>query len=228
MRDLRSVVVKVVIGSFSVAALMGIAALLGAGGFGDTQGRILATTVVVGIESLAVLCYLGVAGRSTAWLGLVGGLVSLVPFGIALSLTWGDDLGGETLWRTFGVGVTIAASLAQACLLLSRDHRSRTLLGLTLVAAMVVAGMIIGPILDQGGDDDLYWRLFGVVAILDTLGTIVLIALSLFGGAPARTSRTTDEPLLLSDTVASRLRDAAARRGTSPDDLLIGLLDDLD
>ena len=45
--DVRRAVLAVTISSFSIAALMGIGALLGAGGFGETSVRVLLTTVVV-------------------------------------------------------------------------------------------------------------------------------------------------------------------------------------
>lgn len=225
MKDLRSIVVRLVIGSFGLAALLGVIALIGGGSFGETEGRILMTTVIVGVESIAVLCYLTVAGRSTAWLGALGGVVSLVPFGIALALTWTDGDLGENTWRAFGVSITLAATLAQVALLIGLTHRRRPLLAATLTMATIVAVMIIGPILDIGGDDDLYWRVFGVIAILDALGTVVLVALRVFDGGSEQTP-STHEPLL-SNAVESRLIQAAAARDTSPTDLLSRLLDDM-
>ena len=61
MKGFRRIVVILVIGSFSVAALLGIIALLGGGELGETEGKVLLTTVIVGVESIAVLCYLAVA-----------------------------------------------------------------------------------------------------------------------------------------------------------------------
>lgn len=224
MKDLRSLVVSLVIGSFGIAALMGIAALLGAGSFGETQAKILLTTVIVGVESIAMLCFLAVAGRPAAPLGVTGALISLVPTAIALYITWSASFEDDFTWRTFGVTVTVAASIAQACLLLSRRHDRPLLLAGTMLVITVVAVMIIGPILDIGGDADLYWRLFGVVAILDALGTITLIALSVFGPKEPASTVAVGR---LSDPVAARLSDVAAQRGTSPDDLVTRWLDGL-
>lgn len=225
MKDVRSIVVRLVIGSFALAALLGVIALLGGGGFGETQSRVLLTTVIVGVESVAALCYLAVAGRPPAWIGVAGGLASVIPFSIALTLTWTSGDLGEPVWRAFGVSLTVAATLAQVCLLLGLTRGRRVLLGATLVAATIVALMIIGPILDQGGDGDLYWRLFGVMAILDALGTVILVALRVFdGGSPP--SDPAREPLLTT-AVESRLAEAAASRNTSPTELLSRLLDDL-
>ncbi len=183
MKDLRKLVVRLVIVSFSIAALMGIVALLGGGEFGSTQVKVLLTTVIVGVESIAVLSYLAVAGRSTAIVGLLGGVTSLVPFGIALWMTWSEGDGGGALWDTFGVGVTIAASLAQVCLLLALAGRHKVGVGLalTLVTIVIVAAMITVAIIDGDGLNDGFWRTFGVVAILDVLGTVVLAAMSAFG-----------------------------------------------
>ena len=224
MKDLRKLVVWLVIGSFSIAALMGIVALLGGGDFGETEGQILLTTVIVGLESIAVLCYLAVSGRPTWLVGIVGGLVSLVPFGIALALTWGGYDGDSPVWDTFGVSVTIAASLAQVCLLLALAGRRRIGVGLagTLIAIAVVAAMISYAIVDGSGLGDGFWRTFGVIAILDVLGTVVLAAMKAFGhdkGADAK-------PRLLTPAMEARIAAAAKERGVSPAALVTEALDD--
>lgn len=223
MKGLRGIVVKLVITSFSLAALLGIIALLGGGSFGETEGKILLTTVIVGVESVAALCYLSLADRPTAWVGIAGGLVSIVPFFLALLLTW-EAVGGDEGWgQAFGVGVVLAASLAQVCLLLAlvgRD-RIRRSLAATFAAIAVVAVMISLAIIN--GDDlgDTYWRGFGVVAILDVLGTVVLSALAAFGHGRPR-----GEPDLLTPALESRVIDAAAKRGMSPTELISRALDD--
>lgn len=223
MKGLRGTVVKIVIGSFSLAALLGIIALLGGGSFGETEGKILLTTVIVGLESVAVLCYLSLAGRSTAWVGIAGGVVSVVPFVLALLLTWEAIDGDESWGQAFGVGVTLAASIAQVCLLLALVGRHRigpaliaTLAAIGVVAAMISIAIINGD--DLGGT---YWRAFGVVAILDVLGTVVLSALAAFGRGRPR-----GEPELLTPALESRVIDAAAKRGLSPSELISQALDD--
>lgn len=222
MKDFRRSVTTLVIGSFSVAALLGIIALLGGGELGETEGKVLLTTVIVGVESIAVLCYLAVAGKASALVGLAGGLISLVPFGIALALTWGGYDGDAPVWDVFGVSVTIAATMAHACLLLALDRgRLRLLLGGTLVAMAIVAAMICNAILNGENLGDLYWRSFGVVAILDVLGTVVFAALGIFG----RRTQPDDEPDLLTPALESRVVDAARSRGVSPSQLISDALD---
>ena len=183
----RRWIVRTTIGSFSVAALMGIVALLGSGDFGEFEGRVLLTTLLVGIVSIAVLCYLATAGRRSQVVGIAGGVVVLVPLATALLMIWGADLldgPGETLLRTFGVGAIVAATLAQASLLLALGDAARPsvrrLLAATLSLAAVLA--LLGCLLVVGLDPgDLYYRVLGVVAILDVLGTVVVAALVKFG-----------------------------------------------
>lgn len=229
MKELRSVVVKLVIGSFSLAALMGIIALLAGGSFGETEGRILLTTVIVGATSIAVLCYLAAADRPFRVVGLIGGLSALVPLALSLWLTWGgDDGASDNLWRILGIGITVSASIAQACLLLALAYDSpslvRRLLFSTLGLIAVVAVLIIIPIIDGSDLNDTYWRLFGVVAILDVLGTITVSALQKF--LPGDKAKTDREPLL-STALDSRIADAAQARGVSKTQLISEALDSL-
>ncbi|HEY1116172.1 MAG TPA: hypothetical protein VGE43_00615, partial [Acidimicrobiales bacterium] len=165
MKDLRRLVVTLVIGSFSVAALLGVLALLGGGDFGETEGRVMLTTVIVGVESTVVLCLLALAGHRWAPLGLAGGVASLVATGAALTLTWADFAWDsdvwEALWKTFGVSAILAGTAAQLSLLIAlvlRPGRRPGGLGVVLlgtgIAVSVVALMAIGPILaesDPGG-----------------------------------------------------------------------------
>ena len=182
----------------------------------------LLTTVIVGVESIAVLCYLAVAGRRAALVGLVGGLVSLVPFWHRAVAHVGRVRRRQPLWDIFGVSVTIAATLAHACLLLALDRgRLRLLLAGTLVAMAIVAAMICNAIVNGEDLDDLYWRTFGVVAILDVLGTVVFAALGIF----SRRARADGEPDLMTPALESRVLDAARSRGVSPAQLITDALD---
>ena len=232
MKDLRRIVATVVIGSFSLAALMGIAALLGAGEFGETEGRILATTVAVGLESMAVLCYLALAGRPYAWVGGVGAAVSAVAFLTTLDLIW---LEGDAL-RLWGSTAIVAATFAQMSLLLALSAgRGRDgLLWPTLAAVAVLAAMLVGPIVNESfPEDDGYWRLLGVVAILDVLGTVVLIALgslSAVARSVAAPDRTPTAPvpteLVIDRAVRERIDELARQRQVSPAQVVTEALDE--
>jgi hypothetical protein len=221
----RRLILSLTIGCFGIAALMGVLALLVGGSFGETEVRILLTTLIVGSTSVCVLCYLATSGTAYQALGIVGGAVVLLPTGTGLYMVWGDlDDGGP--WQAFGIGVVLALTLAQACLLLglagSRDNL-RWLLWPTLAMAAVVALITSGMILDESGGDDSIWRLLGIVAILDVLGTVVTVAMAKFG------SRPDDEPLTappragiaLTGDLAVRLQARAQIESRPTGDLLV-------
>lgn len=230
MKDLRRVVVGCVIVSFGVSALLGIVALLVGGDFGRTQSNVLLSTVIVGLESLAVLCYLTLAGHRTAWVGALGGVVSVVCAGNALWLVWGTWEFGNEPWQPFATTLVLALSLAQASLLLRLADRDgfRVGLGLTLALAAVVAAMLIGPIVTDGfPDSDTYWRAFGVVAILDVLGTVVLMAMAAVGARTSVTRGRSAASVALSEDVRTRVAEIARLRGTTPDAVVTEALDAL-
>lgn len=232
MKDLRRVVGTIVIASFSVAALLGIAALLSGGAFGETQVKVLLTTVTIGATSLAVLCYLAVAQRRWAVVGLLGGVTAMVCAGTALWWIWEPpQWPDEGPWKLFLTTMILALTFAQASLLIAVADRERLRVGLvvTLGLASGVAAMLILPIVTEEFDDAFgYWRAFGVVAILDVLGTIVLIALGALGRRTTAASVACPPAVLgLSLALTDRIAAMAADRRTTPDALVTEALDAL-
>jgi hypothetical protein len=208
--DLRRIVLAVTISSFSIAALMGIGALLGPGEFGATGVRVLLTTVVVGCASVVTLCCLAVVGGRFQLVGLTGFLVALstAAMGLVIVWDWSEDLPG-TFYETFGIAVTASLTLAQVCLLLGLAGLRRSLAPLmwaTLVLALVVGGMV--SVMITGYDpSDAFLRTLGVVAILDVLGTLVTIAIGAFGRDDQALTVT------LPPAIAGRVRAASAESG---------------
>jgi hypothetical protein len=209
--SLRRLVLTLTIGSFSVAALMGVLALLGAGDLGDTELRILGTTVLLGGSSLVVLCYLATGGTPYAVFGALGGVADAIALVTALGLLWGDldSTVAEQMARIFGVAVVGAVSLAQVCLLcaLTTHRRSlQPLLWVTIVLAAVLAAAVSALVLGLDAGDATA-RFIGVIAILDVLGTVVTIALGVFGNHNASLTVT------VSPDLAVRLRQEAGQTG---------------
>lgn len=222
MPDFRRLALFLTIGSFSVAALLGVLALLLGGDFGDGQVRVLLTTLCVGVTSVLALCYLATADTPYRLVGVLGGLAAVPTLVVALLLTWSDvwDDGDDTIWQAFGIGSVASLTLAQVALLMVLSGGAaahvRTLLVGTLVTTAWVAGQVSVLILDPDlGDGS--WRLLGVVAILDVLGTVAVTALARFGGGTPAPSRVVLElPADLSRTV----RAVAERTGRSPEAVL--------
>jgi hypothetical protein len=220
---LRTAIVRVTIGSFSVAALLGVAALLSGGEFGETEVRVLLTTLLVGTVSVAVLCYLATAGTSYQWVGVLGGAVVVVPLATALYLIWGDFENDvpEVVGKGFGIGTVAAATLAQACLLLAVAAHGRPVVRRSLAVTLALAtilGLQVSALMlelvDEGSGA--YFRILGVVAILDVLGTVVVAALGKFG----RPERAPDDgELLVPADLAVRLEARARESGRRTEDL---------
>ena len=188
MPDLRRLTLFLTIGSFSIAALLGVLALLSGGEFGEGEAQVLVTTVCVGVASVLALCYLATADRRFQLVGVLGGITTAPTLLVALLLTWTDVSDGEGIWQAFGIGSVASLTLAQAALLLVVADRAapyvRTLLAGTLAAAAWVALHVSALIFEvDAGDGSL--RLLGVIAILDVLGTVAVPALARFGGASA-------------------------------------------
>ncbi|MFL6135600.1 MAG: hypothetical protein ACJ72A_22540, partial [Nocardioidaceae bacterium] len=160
-RSLRRLIAFLTIGSFSVAALMGIVALLGGGDFGEDEARVLLTTVVVGCGSICMLCYLATAGSRWASVGVAGGVTVVLPVVTALILVWSDWSSEEPegLFKAFGIGVVLAVTLAQISLLLALagDGRLRAVLWPTVAVAALFAALVSAMILGEVEADEL-WR----------------------------------------------------------------------
>ncbi len=179
-----------IIVSFSLAAVVGIIALL-SGDFGETQGRIVLTTLLLGATSITALCHLAIADRAMRIVGFVGLAASTVTLVTGLVLIWRDwnAPGFDEWFKVFATAGIIAVSFAHANLLLLLAGRRRAVIriGLMITLAMIatVAIMLILPILTNGdipgpGNEEWYTRVFGVVGILDVLGTVVVPVLAIF------------------------------------------------
>jgi hypothetical protein len=228
MSPVRRTVVRLTVGSFSSAALLGVAALLRPGHFGSTEGRILLTTLIVGAGSVLMLCYLAPTGERSRSVGVAGGVAALVSGACALVLVWGrwQQDPPVALLRTFGLSGVVALTLAQFALLLAVVRRRPSvvrLLAATLVAGTVLAGLVSATILGWN-PGSAGARLIGVVAILDVLGTVVTMALGVFGAEPRGGDDVLD--VRLPGPEAAAVRALAAGSGRSPDDVVLAAVRD--
>jgi hypothetical protein len=223
LKEIRRTAVLFIIVSLSLTALVGIVTLLTAT-FGEVQGKIILTTLLVAGFSITALCHLAVVGRALRVVGFVGIGVSVLALATGAILIWSSWDNSTEVWgnvlKAFFVFGILAVSLAHANLLLLLEDRRSLAIRYGLIATVVMiaalAALIIIPIVTDGripGDNDGYWRALGVIAILDALGTIVLPVLSRFlPGGRAAASVT----VRLRGEVAAKLQRVATSRGTSP------------
>jgi hypothetical protein len=229
LRIARRIAIIAIIVSLSLTALIGIFTLL-SGDFGETQGKVLLSTLLLGGFSITVLCHLAVVGRALQLVGFAGVAVSAVALIAGLFLIWNNwGIYGDVdpALRTFGVFGVLAVSIAHANLLLLLGQRRNTvvraLLYLTVAFVGLVAVLLCLPIATAGdipGDNgDAYWRLFGVVGILDVLGSIVLPVTGRF----LRDERRIRLELELSEELNAKLTAAAV--GTTREAVAIAALE---
>jgi len=178
---LRSYFIKALIGSLIVAAGAGIVTLL-FGTFDILQARILLTTLLIGIYSIICLCCMtAFSGRFAPW-GLIGIGVSSLSLILGLIAAWMDF---DTGWELFGqivkyfaifgiVGVSIGHQSLLLRLIGKATLQAQALIFGTVLVIGIVAAMLVLPLLLEDFElGDAYWRMMGVFAILDVLGSII-------------------------------------------------------
>jgi hypothetical protein len=227
LRTFRRVAIVVIIVSLSITALIGIATLL-TGSFGETQGRIMLTTLIIGAASVVALCDLAVLGRRVWAVGVAGLCAAMLALITALFLVWGDG-SSEVLVKTSGLAAIAAASIAHASLLLPLAERRRALVrtGLLITVALIALLLVLlyVAILSDGDVwSDGYAKLVGTVAILDVLGTIVLPVVSIFlkddGVQPVGTAIN----VIVHPGLATRLSLVAHEAGLTPEQYAVNAI----
>ncbi len=184
----RKFLLRLVIFSLSVTAVLGITAVL-ASGLGETGAKILGSAILADAASFLALCCSGrvtsawqravqVTGVVSAGLGLVTGIYFI---------WWGANAGGagEGIGRAAAAVFILAAASAHASLLLPlRTHSrlARTVVTGTVIctaaAAELIANYALIPNFDPG---TVYGKALAVILILDVLGTILVLFLHRFG-----------------------------------------------
>jgi hypothetical protein len=165
--------------SLSISALLGIIIFL-VGNFGEIQIRILLTTLTIGGFSLTGLCCATLLEKKRfSAFAIFGMIVSIFGFLLITSLIWEiiDWNSFDSLWKVMIITIILAFSTAHASLLLlvKSDKTivnvslATTLLFLSLVALELII-LVLGEFRNI---DNMWYRVLGVFAILDVLGTIV-------------------------------------------------------
>lgn len=177
---------RVFIVSVAVNALLGIAILV-FGDLGETQGRILLTSLLLSATMLGVLVNGPAAGRRVLWpVPLVGAVSAAIGFVMLIVSVWADGLTGNWL-RTASslLVIAVAATLASGLALLPLAERHRPALPATVALIALLATSIVTLIWAEPSDSDWFFRLVGVLALLVAAGSIVIPVLSRFASADA-------------------------------------------
>ncbi|MGF1599426.1 MAG: hypothetical protein ACFCVK_21350 [Acidimicrobiales bacterium] len=170
--------------SIGVNAVLGIWALL-TDDFGDTQGKVLATSFLASAAMMGLLANSTPLGRRLLWPVPTVGVVALVA-GLALfdAILWFDG-GSPTAERLAGTLVTVGVGATLASLLtlitLRREHE-----WLRLVTDLLVAALTLTIVTIVWVEIDSSWlpRVIGVESVLVAALTIALPTLARFSPPP--------------------------------------------
>ncbi len=183
-QQLRRIFVIGLLVMLGAAALLGIMALLTGG---DVSTEILASTLLAGAFCVLALCDLTVIDMKRARLfGLAAILVAGVALLAGLNLIWGvadwfDD-SNNMQWKLFYIFLVLGVGMAHMSLLLpTTAHRKGPVAFsglLTVICIAIVAVQLVFPVFINWEVDESYWRLLGVFAILDVLGTVTTAVLA--------------------------------------------------
>jgi hypothetical protein len=195
----RPVMLRVVIASLIVAAGVAIVSIA-TSTFGDTSWRLIATATVFAAFALFAWYDAAISSARSSWLALVGFAVSVYLFIAGMAKIWiiqPPDYADTILDGFFGWLILAAiarVALAHVHVVLSTEARLRShvitgVTRVTLALVTILAVMLSVPVLFSPLElDGAYWRVLGVVAVLDALGTVLIpLAYQLFTPASART-----------------------------------------
>ena len=172
--DYKKYFLRTLVVALSISALIGIFIFL-FGDFGETEFRILLTTLTIGCYSLTGLCSATIQNRTDLKsFSIIGMIISVIGFLITIGAIW-DFFDFEGLWKVIMIFIILPVSIAHASLLLQirpkTDNIKYSLIG-TIVFISLVALMLMKSTLTEFDESKLYYKLLGVFSILDVLGII--------------------------------------------------------
>lgn len=182
LKQVKPILIKVLLGSVGIAGLVGILALL-FGEFSSIHGKIIATVILTAALSVGLLIYLSIDNTRYRVVGVIGVITSLVAFTLGLLMIWTESRlffeGTMQLWRAYALTTILSIALAHSSLMTRLlDHpvaAIRTGILATIVCSMGFVGICAYILFGNGLDyEDSMPRLLGVFGILIATGTIIL------------------------------------------------------
>jgi hypothetical protein len=220
-RRLGRLVLRILIAALCVAAVAASAGLL-SGNFSDTDGKVIATSLLFALASATAAA--GEAGRRRdRVLGVGTEAASLATFVLVSVVLWLDVDDDATL-RICGILAIVALEGAHMCFVRSRQRpgdtpsvRTLTTLAMGLAVLSAAGGILpLAGLLPDDGDYRLYGEFLGVVLVAQLLCTALppLVRRLRAGDDPPAVAVPTDSERLAREleSVAERLK----RLGADP------------
>lgn len=190
IKGIRRIAVWTVVVALVITALIGIYTIV-SGELGETQSKVMLTTLAVAAFSVLALCHLAIVERdvkAVGWIGIGTSALALITAAILIWWDFGDYMFQQdglygNIVKTFTITGLVALSLAHANLMLLLQTAPlrwiRSSLSVALILIAIVPALILPIILTDGmfppqSFQDVYWRFFAVILILDALCTIAL------------------------------------------------------
>ena len=188
---LRRSFLWVMLGSLVASAAIGIVIFV-VGDFGETQVRLLLTTLVIGVFSLMALASASALAIRDRWflpLPKAGVAASIMAALVAIAMIWklGEFARRDGWdWRllaslavvAFGAGHISMLTTLRLRLRLASIFRLAAMSSAAAVAVLLIFGILVQP--DDTFDREAFVRLLGVLLILDVLANVSLLLLVRF------------------------------------------------
>ncbi len=249
IKGVRRIAVWTVVVALVITALIGIYTIV-SGELGETQSKVMLTTLAVAAFSVLALCHLAIVERdvrAVGWIGIGTSAIALISATVLIWWNFGDysfQPGGIyiNITKTFATTGLVALSLAHANLMLLLQTAPlrwiRSSLSVALILIAIVPTLVIPIILTDGmfppeSFQDVYWRFFAVILILDALCTIALPVATLIvrgqnkSNAPAQTvgaSSSQAVTIMLTGVAATWVNSQAAESSRTPDQVVASLI----
>lgn len=184
-RTLRRGLLHSLVGALVAGAVTGIAVFI-LGDFGELEMKILITTLSLTFFSVTSLCCTAVLERRRGGLLAVPGLVaSVVGLGWSLAVIW-PEWDSELMVKTLVILIILAFSFGQSCMLALPRLKAQLawMFPVSLACIFSLAALLSLMIIFEW-DDELLFRLAGVLGILDAGMTLAIpLVFKLTGKAP--------------------------------------------
>lgn len=196
--NLKKIFLISMIIALSISALIGIVIFI-IGEFEDTQAKILVTTLSFGGYSLTGLCCSTIFGRDNLRpISIVGMIVSVIGLVLMVVGIW-EMVRSDDYWKLVFTFLVLAVALGHICLMLLIRPKTagvKASMIATIVFISLLSLLILYLIYGWRSIDDgeVYFRLVGVVAILDVLGTIVTPIMNVAMGSKSPTGTSDPGP----------------------------------
>ena len=170
----KKLFLKIFVGFLIFSALIGIY-IFAIGDFDELEMMALVSTASGGFFSLMGLVAAAYYEKNkTSFLGKAGVVASVTAFILSLFLFW-EWIDPDYVYKIAFISFVVAPSIAHACLLffIDTDHPTTILVRKgTIGLILLTSFFLIGGIMIEFDWDSIFWRLIGIVGILNVLGTI--------------------------------------------------------